>query len=164
VLTRVNNRRAIMEYARAQLTAISAHNAPMSAIMFDIDHFKAINDTYGHQVGDNVLREVAQRIDGVMEGNNAIGRFGGEEFFIVLPSVPSETALATAEQLRAYIADIPVVVEEEYITVTASFGVSTFNHPRLDLLDALIARADAALYRAKANGRNRVEWDDTSPA
>lgn len=162
VLTRVQNRRAIMEHAREQLASMSVSNAPFSVIMFDIDHFKAINDTYGHQMGDSVLREVAQRLDGVMDGDNAIGRFGGEEFLITLPAMHAETAMMIAEQYRAYIADIPVVVDDEYITVTASFGVATLDESRVDGLDSLIARADAALYRAKANGRNRVEWGETA--
>jgi diguanylate cyclase (GGDEF)-like protein len=127
----------------------------LGCIMFDLDHFKAVNDTYGHAAGDQVLRAVATICERELRGVDLLGRVGGEEFAIVLPETMLEGAVATAERLREKIAEAPVNFAGQPIAVTASFGVTAYSD-----LDGEIAttlkRADGALYDAKGTGRNRV--------
>lgn len=126
-------------------------DAKVSVIMMDIDHFKSHNDEHGHQHGDEVLKTVAQVMKGQLRTDEAIGRYGGEEFIIVLPNCPSEVALRVAERLRQSLEEFEWPVK----AVTASFGIST-RAEDFKVADELIAEADEALYTSKRNGRNRV--------
>lgn len=126
-------------------------DAKVSVIMMDIDHFKSHNDEHGHQHGDEVLKSVAQIMKGQLRTDEAIGRYGGEEFIIVLPNCPSDVALRVAERLRQSLEEFEWPVK----AVTASFGIST-RAEDFKVADELIAEADEALYASKRNGRNRV--------
>src|SRR5690606_12319405 len=125
---------------------------------FDVDHFKRVNDTYGHETGDVVLRQLAVRVQGVIRENDALFRWGGEEFLILLPHTSPEEALALAERVRASVARGAIVQEQvaSPIHVTVSLGTSGTDAFPADV-DAMIATADAACYLAKRAGRNRVE-------
>jgi two-component system cell cycle response regulator len=127
-------------------------------MLLDIDHFKKINDTYGHPAGDDVLREFAGRIGRNLRNFDLAGRIGGEEFVAILPDTGIETAMAVAERLRGQIAGAPMTAKgvEGPIPVTTSLGVTIASDPG-ESVDDLIGRADRALYAAKRNGRNRVE-------
>ena len=150
-LTGLRNRRYLMRHLAGQL----ASGGPVAALMLDVDRFKAVNDTYGHPAGDAVLREVATRLQGHLRGSDIVGRYGGEEFLVVMAAAEPDDAVAVAERLRHAVADLPVEVAGRTLPVTASLGVA-FAHPGLKP-ETLIGAADAALYRAKAGGRNRVE-------
>lgn len=126
-------------------------DAKVSVIMMDIDHFKSHNDEHGHQHGDEVLKSVAQIMKGQLRTDEAIGRYGGEEFIIVLPNCPSDVALRVAERLRQSLEEFEWPVK----AVTASFGIST-RAEEFKVADELISEADEALYTSKRNGRNRV--------
>jgi diguanylate cyclase (GGDEF)-like protein len=128
--------------------------------MADLDHFKKINDTYGHIAGDAVLRETAARMRSLVRPYDAVGRYGGEEFMLVLPGCADKCAAGIAERVRRRIGDKPMDTPEGMVPVTVSLGVAE------SLMDAkrdanfLVKAADAALYRAKEHGRNRVEVAD----
>ena len=122
--------------------------------MLDADHFKSINDTYGHQTGDEVLRAISDRCRKTLRSNDVLGRYGGEEFLIVFPETKLEEAGAVAERLRAAVADEPIKVGDHALAVTVSIGVAAFA-PGHDV-EKLFQRADSALYTAKQDGRNLV--------
>jgi diguanylate cyclase (GGDEF)-like protein len=124
--------------------------------MIDIDHFKAINDAHGHQAGDHVLREISRRFREGLRAVDALGRYGGEEFLVILPHTSEEDARQTAERLRRAIADEPFRAAGQAFEVTVSIGVAAYPSSAADTPNALIHEADAALYRAKQAGRNRV--------
>jgi diguanylate cyclase (GGDEF)-like protein len=126
--------------------------------MLDIDYFKQVNDRYGHACGDEVLREVAQRCRKNTREVDVLGRYGGEEFVIVLANVSTSPAHMVAERLRAYVCATPVETTNGPIPVTISIGVALLDEATTTL-EALVQRADGALYNAKRNGRNRVEID-----
>ncbi len=134
----------------------------MAVITYDIDHFKKINDRAGHHGGDQVLREVAVRIKAELRLSDALGRFGGEEFVVLLINAPQADAMVVAERIRASVADTPfVMADQSELSVTISIGVATLTAPERALsLEAmgerLISHADGALYQAKEEGRNRV--------
>ncbi len=144
------------EVARSSRSA-----APLAAMMADLDHFKRINDTYGHAAGDAVLCEVARRMTETTRVYDFVGRYGGEEFLILLPRCNSLQATKMAERLRLAIAGQPAETPEREIGVTLSLGVAETEGMRLPEAKALLLEADAALYRAKANGRNLVEVADS---
>jgi diguanylate cyclase (GGDEF)-like protein len=125
--------------------------------MVDLDHFKAINDTHGHQGGDVVLKETARRMRASLRPYDGVGRYGGEEFIIVLPGADVRSTRAAAERLRQYLAAEPVVLGGATLQITASFGVACTHQGDAVDMAGLIRAADAALYRAKAGGRNRVD-------
>jgi two-component system cell cycle response regulator len=131
---------------------------PLSVMMLDIDHFKPINDTHGHQAGDEVLQELADRLRHNIRPMDVACRPGGEEFLVILPETPGELAFAAAERVRkAIAADVfSVLGDTQKISVTVSAGVSSLLGPE-DTMAELLARADSALYQAKAAGRNRVQ-------
>lgn len=154
-LTGLLNRRA-MEAQFGELMAVDA-NAPLSVLMVDIDHFKRINDTHGHALGDAVIRNVADVIRKSLRANQHAVRYGGEEFVVLLPQTPLDGAERIAEQIRARIAALRLVRKRDNFTLepfTASLGVATRRAG--DTKDTLLSRADSALYRAKGGGRNRV--------
>ncbi|CAM3234145.1 MULTISPECIES: GGDEF domain-containing protein [Pseudomonas] len=151
-LTGLMNRRAFFEHAHLLYAQCRQHRQPLSALMLDMDHFKAINDTYGHQAGDQVLRQVGGVISASFRQADVYGRLGGEEFAVLLPNTTLETAQGIAEQLITAIAGL---ASEPVQGLTASLGVATTRNPDQDL-HSLMNSADKALYRAKAMGRNQV--------
>lgn len=152
VLTGLFNRLKLGRLLDAEITRAQRYATPLAVILLDIDHFKRINDTRGHQVGDEVLRELAQRLTSSLRACDAVARWGGEEFLVMLPNSPLEAGRECAEKLRAAVADFPFAAMPQ---VTASFGVA--QRQKGDQRETLIGRADQALYRAKDKGRNRVE-------
>jgi diguanylate cyclase (GGDEF)-like protein len=156
-LTAVWNRAGIMELLRAQLAKAERNNTNLALLMVDVDHFKAVNDTYGHPVGDQVLKYLAEAMTSSIRAYDWLGRHGGEEFLIIAPDCSPEGALALAERLRAHIAAKPVIADGHAITVTVSIGLVTTEQTHLTNPEALLGAADVALYLAKRNGRNRVE-------
>ena len=130
--------------------------------MLDLDHFKSINDRFGHAIGDDVLRVFANVARSSMRGSDIVGRLGGEEFAAIVPE-PMEFAARIAERLRAGFENAGVAVGDHAIGATVSIGAATSHEPVTDIA-ALIARADAALYRAKHDGRNRLYVADDQPA
>lgn len=153
-LTGIANRRALFEVASSALRAAGRDGRPLSAILFDLDHFKRINDTRGHAAGDEVLREVARRAQQVLRDRDILGRYGGEEFAAILPGADAALAAVIAERLRQRIASEPI----DGIPVSASLGVAQAD-PGSPGLEDLLLRADAALYEAKRAGRNCVKTD-----
>jgi diguanylate cyclase (GGDEF)-like protein len=156
-LTGIPNRGAIFDTLHTELARASREHGPLSVLMCDIDRFKSINDTYGHQAGDEILREASRRMKSAMRAYDAVGRYGGEEFLIVLSGCDGEGARAQAERIREAFSSEPFSARGETIPVTCSFGVSSRIPAAPDHADLLIREADLALYSAKANGRNRVD-------
>jgi diguanylate cyclase (GGDEF)-like protein len=160
-LTRIWNRSSVLEILQKELTRGARENRPVSVLLADVDRFKAINDTFGHFAGDAALREVARRMVACMRPYDAVGRYGGEEFLIVLPGCDRANAVAQAERLREGIAADPVHFHEAPYTITASFGASTWKPGSHANAEHVIGAADAALYQAKHQGRNRVIFQDS---
>ncbi len=148
-------REAAIEVTRAVRTG-----SPLALAMIDIDHFKVVNDTYGHLVGDQVLRAVTDALRGQLRGYDLAGRFGGEEFAILLPHAREPDALAVAERLRAHVAGMSIPVDGDEsgrrVTLTISVGVAALDGVATRQLPDMLAAADAALYHAKQAGRNRT--------
>jgi diguanylate cyclase (GGDEF)-like protein len=153
-LTGLPNRRALMERLQREWARIQRHKGRMSYIMADIDHFKRVNDKYGHHVGDKMLQGVAQAIGRQCREMDLPARYGGEEFAVVVPDETAAGAARLAERCRQEVAKVCVVVRNEAVRVTASFGVA--DATGLSSSEALIKRADEALYLAKRAGRNLV--------
>jgi diguanylate cyclase (GGDEF)-like protein len=154
-LTRVHNRHQFFELAEAEFSAARLYSRPLAAIMLDIDHFKRVNDSYGHAAGDDVLRVVAERCRAVLRDTDILGRYGGEEFVALLPHTEERAAALVAERLRALVADAPIGFDGGALNLTISVGVATLDTETRNL-EALLGSADAALYEAKQAGRNRV--------
>ncbi|MBI3430950.1 MAG: GGDEF domain-containing protein [Hydrogenophilales bacterium] len=155
-LTGLFNRRYLDETFERELIRAARQHCPISVVMGDLDHFKTVNDTYGHQAGDEVLREFGRLMKQHARGSDIYCRYGGEEFLLILPDMPEETACERAEQLRAALAATPIMFGTTAIRVTASFGVAGFPlHGKT--ADELITAADDALYAAKRSGRNQVK-------
>jgi diguanylate cyclase (GGDEF)-like protein len=154
-LTGVRNRRAIEEYLHDALSAARRHDLSLSLLVVDVDHFKRVNDTLGHRSGDAVLAHAARVLEGALRTEDAIGRWGGEEFLVVLTSTDEEGALRATERLRDALAlDQPEEVRRHGLTVTITIGVAEWRH---DEMDELVSRADSALYLGKASGRDNVQ-------
>ncbi|MBN1242248.1 MAG: diguanylate cyclase [Spirochaetales bacterium] len=158
-LTGIDNRRRFFENARHESIRASRKGTSLAAIIIDLDHFKAVNDRFGHAAGDAVLRESAKRLAEGLRGSDFFCRWGGEEFAALLPDTGLEGALALAERLRATLELEPVQCLAGPVRVTASFGVAAGVPLSSGWLDQLLGRADEALYRAKEAGRNRVVAD-----
>jgi diguanylate cyclase (GGDEF)-like protein len=159
-LTGIYNRGELMIRGEEELARIVRHGiiggkGKMSIIMLDIDHFKRVNDTHGHQAGDAVLEQLADRIKKALRLYDVLGRYGGEEFMLLLPAADLDVAEKIAERIRLSIESEPFLFNDTKIPITISLGVATLS-PDFNLENA-IGRADSALYRAKENGRNRVE-------
>jgi diguanylate cyclase len=154
-LTQVLGRRGFTEQAHTEIQRCMRYQHPLSLLMIDIDHFKVINDTHGHATGDAVLLHFAQLLARELRENDLIGRIGGEEFSVLLPSSGAEQATRVAERMRAAVEQSRILVRGQPLHFTASFGVAEFQPQELSL-ESLMARADAALYEAKRQGRNRV--------
>jgi two-component system cell cycle response regulator len=157
-LTQTHNRRALMERLTEELERARRYSLQLSVLMVDLDHFKAVNDSYGHVVGDEVLRGVSKILQREARAVDVVARFGGEEFVLVLPETGEDGAVALAERIRTRVAETPPVPGGEYgwLRVTVSLGVATVPSPSVNTPEDLIAVADEALYRAKAQGRNQV--------
>jgi len=156
-LTGVFNRRYVSAHLPRLLERSWESQKPVAILMFDIDHFKAVNDTYGHAVGDEVLREVANRTNRNLRNFDLVARYGGEEFIVVMPDTDRDAAYAVAERLRRRIGEetFAVTAQVAEITVTVSIGVAVVDGTG-DTADAILKRADDALYQAKRSGRNRT--------
>jgi two-component system cell cycle response regulator len=154
-LTGAGNRRAFDEALGHEMARAKRHGQPLGLVMLDIDHFKRVNDTYGHQGGDDVLRAVAATVRATLRDGDLLFRYGGEEFAVLLPYAQGPGVVTAAERLLRAIEGAPVRVSTSEVKVTASAGVASVLPSDGDG-DALVARADAALYEAKKAGRNRV--------
>lgn len=154
-LTDLWNRRYMMRRLKAEFDRSGRQSHDLGLIMFDLDHFKEVNDQLGHAYGDLVLQAAAQRMHGAIRDYDVLGRFGGEEFLIIVPETDVEGVLGLAERVRSAISREPISSEDNEITVTASAGVAMLDASDQSP-DALIARADGALYAAKRTGRDRV--------
>lgn len=156
-LTGVWNRRAILEALGNELARSRREALPVAVAIADLDYFKRINDIYGHVAGDTALCEAASRMRVLLRPYDAIGRYGGEEFLMVLPGCTSQDAFKLAERLRIGVSQEPIKISEGSVDVTSSLGVAASDTIAITDVTALIQAADNALYRAKAGGRNRVE-------
>jgi diguanylate cyclase len=157
-LTGLNNRGHWEECLRNEFSRCLRTRQAASLVMFDIDHFKKVNDTYGHQAGDEVIRVVAQVLLDSIRGTDTAGRYGGEEFGVILPATTAADGRAVTERIRTRIEQTPVTHEEHTIVFTVSLGIADF-HPEMTNHAEWLSRADQALYQAKEGGRNRtVIW------
>ena len=157
-LTKLYNRRFIFMQLAALVASVKRHRRALSVCVIDIDRFKDLNDTLGHAAGDQALVEVARRLQHRVRQEDFLGRIGGEEFVVLLPETSGCEAARVAEDLRAVVSRMPIVVEGISRTVTVSVGWATWRSE--EDADSLLRRADHALYRAKAAGRDRVCGDD----
>lgn len=157
-LTGVLNRRVFMERLDSEIQRYYRFRTPLSVIMMDLDYFKNVNDLYGHLAGDQVLRQVAEKLGHLIRGYDFIGRYGGEEFIICLPAAGSERISDIAERIRIEIEKMHIPLEGNIngVKITASFGVSCLEKNTGVSIDELIKKADNALYQSKREGRNRV--------
>ncbi len=153
-LTGIPNRRRFIRALEDFLKDYKEKNYPFSFVMLDIDNFKSINDTYGHLIGDEVLKEIATVLKFYLRANTIVGRLGGEEFGIILPGISKDDAKNIAERLRKIIENRKIHINDETIKITASFGVTQAKKD--DTVESLIERADKALYEAKKTGKNKV--------
>jgi two-component system cell cycle response regulator len=156
-LTRLWNRAAIHDILRTEIARCQRESASLGVILVDLDHFKVVNDTYGHQMGDEALRETARTLRESTRPYDAVGRIGGEEFLLVLPGCDQMNAASHAERLRVSIERLSMDVPGGALRITASLGVTVFRDGSASDSDSLVQAADEALYRAKREGRNRVE-------
>jgi len=155
-LTQVPNRRHFHTILDSELSRARRHNTPLCIAYVDLDHFKWINDTHGHEAGDVVLQAVASVISTNLRSEDSIGRLGGEEFCLCLPNTDTKNSLEPCERYRSLIENLSIQTESVTLSVTASFGLTRFL-AESDDSNHLLARADEALYRAKHLGRNRIE-------
>jgi diguanylate cyclase (GGDEF)-like protein len=154
-LTGAFNREFLQQRLPQAIEASGLRKEPLSIAMIDVDHFKAVNDSYGHATGDRVLTEVAGRLRGAIRGDDQLVRYGGEEFMVLLPRADAAKAAEVGERMRSKLADDPIALGETTIAVRISVGVA--EHGAGEPPSHLIERADLALYAAKGKGRNRVE-------
>lgn len=157
-LTGLLNRRHFFERAAEELMRARRHHRPLAILMLDMDHFKHINDRYGHAAGDSTLQIMAAYLSEILRNEDLVARIGGEEFAVLMPDNGLDKARTVAERLRVSIAEHGIPTEEDEIFCTVSVGIAIVSHTDNCIEDAL-RRADAALYRAKAGGRNRVETE-----
>ena len=155
-LTKLFNRRHFMAALEGEFERTDRYGSPLGLVMLDIDHFKRLNDTYGHQVGDEALRGLSEIIRYTVRSTDIAARYGGEEFIVLLPQTDLEGATEFAHRLRFAVEDKTMVVGGQEVRMTVSLGVAACPHPAAESGEALIRLADDALYRAKRAGRNRV--------
>jgi two-component system, cell cycle response regulator len=156
-LTGISNRGVILDTLRRERSRQARQGGSFAIALADLDHFKYVNDTYGHLAGDAVLREASQRMVASLRPYDAVGRYGGEEFLIVIPSSDAMGALGLAERIRRALEAKPILADTTHITVTASFGVASSTEARPLDSEEMLRLVDDALYRAKQYGRNRSE-------
>ena len=156
-LTGLRNRAAILETVRTELARARREGTSVAIFLADLDHFKLVNDTYGHQAGDGVLREVGKRMRSSVRSYDTVGRYGGEEFLIVLPGCDISGAMIRAEALRMAVGREPIETPEGMVAVTMSVGVTVGGGVPPSDVERLLRAADVALYHAKNKGRNKVE-------
>jgi diguanylate cyclase (GGDEF)-like protein/PAS domain S-box-containing protein len=155
-LTGLLNRRRFLEQAEAEFLRSQRYQHELAAVMLDIDHFKAINDSHGHFVGDQVLTAMSRATENLLRGTDIIGRWGGEEFVILMPETPLAGAAILAERLREVLARLCVDTAARPLRFTVSAGVAARGGPDASITD-ILQRADSALYAAKQRGRNRIQ-------
>jgi diguanylate cyclase (GGDEF)-like protein len=155
-LTGLHNRRSLDEFLDREVERCRRHARPLAVVLLDIDHFKAINDTFGHLVGDDTLKDLARRVRESVRGDEFAARYGGEEFALVLPETGPELAAARAERLRRDVAERPFACGGSAFPVTISAGVGSLGGDRVASARELLQWADDRLYEAKRDGRNRV--------
>ena len=155
-MTGIHNKRFFMEFLEREIAVASRHGHPLTLVMFDVDHFKKVNDSFGHLAGDAVLKDLAQRIRPRIRREDLFARYGGEEFACVLPSTALPGGIVFAEHLRTLIEERPTSFEDKTIPFTISLGVTTLHRENGVDPAGLIKRADENLYAAKRGGRNRV--------
>jgi len=160
-LTFLLNRRMIVRKLQDEVLRAERYNSLLSISVVDVDHFKVVNDTYGHPVGDEALRQVAGQLQDHIRQPDIVGRYGGEEFLILLPSsdanAAAEQAMRLCKEVRKMI--IPINHSEQALSVTISVGIAQFRQG-VDTWDTLLSRADTAMYKAKNNGRDRWSTAD----
>ena len=152
-LTGLENRRSLMDFSEVQLKLAQRYKSFFSILLIDLDYFKKINDTYGHLIGDEILKNIAKILKESLRNVDHIGRFGGEEFIVILPNTTLKNAVLVAEKVRDAIANFVHNIEEQNIQTTVSIGIASYN-PLDDDVNQIIERADHALYTAKSSGRN----------
>jgi len=155
-LTGLYNRRYFRDAMIREITRSQRSNAPFAFILFDLDHFKKVNDTYGHQRGDVVLQAVSRQMERTVRGMDTVARYGGEEFAVLLPEMTLAMGLARAEACRSAIEKMAILADGMQIRVNVSVGVSAYDPGHSTTIDQIIEAADQALYRSKRQGRNRV--------
>ncbi len=160
-LTGAFNRRYLDTHLPRMFERCKRSSHRLSILLLDIDHFKSINDEYGHPIGDAALREMAARVSALIRPFDLLARLGGEEFLIVMPDADLETAKMVAERLRSSLSASPIAASDDGkpITATASIGIASMTSGKDISAEEMIKRADSALYRAKNSGRNRIEWE-----
>jgi diguanylate cyclase (GGDEF)-like protein len=165
-LTGIHNRRYFYQLAKLELERSCRYHHSLAVAMFDVDHFKRVNDHYGHTIGDQVLQSLAGLVRNCLRSNDIFARYGGEEFIMLLPETDLQAASVLADRVRRQVAEKPLVIEPNQITITISVGCSAIDHcvqprfPQPKTLDLLIDCADKALYQAKRAGRNRTHLSD----
>jgi len=162
-LTGLLNRRQFVNLSNHEVLRASRSGRPLSVCLFDLDHFKQVNDVYGHDAGDAVLKAVAEAVCRTVRKGDVAGRYGGEEFTLTLPDTNLDAAFELAERLRRTIAEARIPRGGDTLQITATFGVAAF-HPQETTVEAALSRADKALYRGKADGRNRIELESPPTA
>jgi diguanylate cyclase (GGDEF)-like protein len=156
-VTALLNRRALVDRLSHEMERARRYATPLALLMVDLDHFKDINDTHGHLVGDEALREVARLLQSAVRNVDIVARYGGEEFAIVLPETSNEGAVAFAERVRERVAEHVFANERlPSLRLTVSVGVASVPAADIESVEDFFARSDEALYRAKAGGRNQV--------
>jgi diguanylate cyclase (GGDEF)-like protein len=155
-LTNLFNRRHFEERLSAESQKAFESESNLSIIMVDIDHFKKVNDTFGHDGGDKVLREIASLLKNSVRKHDTVARYGGEEFVLLLPGAPLDPTNMVAERIRRSVENTPFDMGQTQIRITISLGISNFPIHRMKSKEELVKMADLALYEAKRGGRNRV--------
>lgn len=155
-LTGIWNRSAILDILGREIVRATRDRRPIGVVLADIDHFKSINDTFGHLAGDAVLREFARRVSGAMRPYDSLGRYGGEEFLAILPGCDEDCTASQAERMRRALSEEPMPIDGSSRPVTASFGACCYRPESSITAEQLIRAADQALYSAKRQGRNRT--------
>ena len=155
-LTGLLNRRRFFELAEKECERARRYKRTPALILFDIDKFKAVNDTHGHLIGDQVLRGIAAFVGKSIRASDTVCRFGGDEFLILMPETSHDEALGMAERLRQKISEMVIVTPAEQLLLTVSAGVAVSHDEKGDCLEKMLGRADAAMYKSKAAGRNKV--------
>jgi two-component system, cell cycle response regulator len=156
-LTGIANRDVVLDALRRESSRQLREGGSFGIVLLDVDHFKSVNDNYGHLCGDAVLQEVVRRVNSTVRAYDTVGRYGGEEFLIVAPSSGAEGVLRLSERIRRTIEATPIVTEAGEISVTVSLGLAVSNETAHLNSKMMLSTADEALYRAKAEGRNRSE-------